>query len=147
MGLLQQIDSDLASAMKSGDAQLTGVLRLLKSSLKNEQIKLGHELSDGEQVKLFQREAKQRKDSVEQYTKGDRADLAEAERSELAIIERYLPQQMSSEELESLVEEVIANLGATGLPQMGQVIGTVVKRAAGAADGGQISALVRQKLQ
>jgi uncharacterized protein YqeY len=146
MVLLEQIDQDLASSMKEGTPERTGVLRLLKNALKNEQIKAGHELSDTEALKVLQREAKQRKDSITQYQQGNRTDLAEAEQKELTIIEAYLPQQMSEAELAQLVDAVITESQAKSVTQMGMVIGEVVKRAAGRADGAAVSHLVRQKL-
>ena len=146
MTLLEQIDQDLASSMKEGNAERTGVLRLLKNAFKNEQIKAGHELSDAEVLKVLQREAKQRKDSIIQYQQGNRTDLAEAEQNELAIIETYLPQQLSEAKLSELVDTVITETKATSVAQMGMVIGEVVKRAAGRADGSAVSQLVRQKL-
>ena len=146
MPLQQQIDQDLASSMKEGDAARTSILRLLKNSLKNEQIKLGHELSEEETLKVLQREAKQRRDSIEQFKAGGRDDLVESEQAELSAVEAYLPQQMSEGELEALVDEVIQETGASSPAQMGQVIGAVLKKAQGRADGGAVSKLVRQKL-
>ena len=146
MSVIDQIEQDLATSMKEGVASRTSVLRLVKNSLKNEQIKVGHELDDGEVLKVLQREAKQRKDSIEQYKNGGRDDLAESEQHELTVIEAYLPQQMESSELEEIVDEVIKDTGAEGMPQMGMVIGAVLKKTAGRADGAAVSQLVRQKL-
>jgi uncharacterized protein len=146
MSLQTQLDQDLATSMKEGSTVRTSVLRLLKSSLKNEQIKLGHDLSETEVLKLLQHEAKQRKDSITQYQAGDRNDLAEAEQRELIIIESYLPDQMSETELTGLVESVIAEVKATDQTQLGVVIGAVMQRAEGRADGAAVAQLVRQKL-
>jgi len=146
MSLMGKIDTDLASSMKEGDAQRTGVLRLLKNALKNEQIKAGKELSNDEALKVVQREGKQRKDSIAQFTQGGRSDLVESEERELAIIENYLPQQMEEAELAQLVDAVITEINATDMAQMGAVIGAVMQRAAGRADGAAVSQLVRQKL-
>ena len=146
MALLSQIDQDLTTSMKEGIVSRTAVLRLLKNALKNEQIKVGHELSDPEELKVLQREAKQRKDSITQYRDGDRDDLADAEQAELGIIETYLPQQMSETELTALVDKVIADTQSAGGSQMGVVIGQVLKEASGRADGAMVSQLVRQKL-
>jgi len=145
MALQDQIDTDLATSMKEGMAARTTVLRLIKSSLKNEQIKLGHEPAEAEALKVLQREAKQRKDSITQYQQGGRTDLAESEQAELAIIEGYLPDQMGPDELSRLVDSVISETGATPT-QMGMVIGAVLQRAGGRADGTAVSQLVRQKL-
>ncbi|HSX41240.1 MAG TPA: GatB/YqeY domain-containing protein [Candidatus Saccharimonadales bacterium] len=146
MPIVSQIESDLATAMKDGVADQVSVLRLIKNSLQAENKKLAHDLSDDEAIKVLQREAKQRKDSIDQYTKGGRRDLADAEQQELAIIESYLPEQMSEEELASLVDKVVAETGASGLAQIGVVIGAVMKEAGGAADGSTVSRLVRAKL-
>jgi uncharacterized protein YqeY len=146
MSLIGQIDRDLATSMKEGTAERTGVLRLLKSALGNEQIKMGHILLKGEVFKVLQREAKQRRDSIAQYRQGGREDLAEAEQKELEIIEGYLPDQMGEDELKQLVDAVIAETGATTPAQMGLVMAVVMHRAAGQADGAAVSALVRQKL-
>lgn len=146
MALVPHINQDLTASMKAGDAPRTSVLRLLKNALQQEQIKVGHELTEPEALKVAAREAKQRKDSIAQYQEAGRADLADSERHELEIIETYLPQQMSKPDLEKLVEAVIAETGTTDKAQMGVVIGEVMKRAAGRADGAAVSQLVRQKL-
>jgi uncharacterized protein YqeY len=147
MTLLAQLDQDLATAMREGVVSRVAVLRLLKSSLKNEQIKLGHELSEPEVIKLLQREAKQRRDSIEQYDKGGRQDLADSERHELEVIQSYLPQQMDETELAKLVDEVVRETNATSPAEMGVVIGAVIQRSGGRADGGTVSRLVKQRLQ
>jgi uncharacterized protein len=147
VSLIQQIDSDLATSMKGGEVTRTGVLRLLKTSFKNEQIKLGHELSGEELTKVVQREAKQRRDSITQYQAANRDDLVKVEQAELAIIAEYLPKQMDEEELGKIIDAIISETGATGMAQMGQVIGATVKKVAGAADGATISKLVKARLQ
>jgi hypothetical protein len=146
MTLSQQIDQDAATSMREGVAARTAVLRLLKAALKNEQIKLGHELTEGEELKVLQREAKQRKDSIEQYSNAGRTDLADSEQHELTIIESYLPQQMSEEELAEVVNRVIDDTGAEGLPQMGVVIGAVMNEVEGRADGATVARLVKERL-
>lgn len=146
MSLTEKIDADLAAAMKDGAHDRISVLRLLKNSLQIEAKKLSTDLSDEDAIKVLGREAKQRKDSIDQYTKGGRSDLADAEAAELVIIEAYLPAQMSEDELGKLVDKVIAESGATSTAQMGMVIGGVVKQAGGAADGAIVSKLVRAKL-
>jgi len=143
---MEQIDHDLAESMKAGDATRTGVLRLLRSSFKNEQIKLGHELSEAEALKVLQREAKQRRDSITAYNEANRHELAAEEQGELEIISAYLPEALSDEALGALVEEVIAELGNPGAAAMGQVIGAVMAKAGARADGGAVSKVVREKL-
>ncbi len=147
MSLMQQLDQDLTTAMKGGDAARTGVIRLIKNGFKNEQIKLGHDLSEDEALKVVAREAKQRRDSIEQYLKANRKDLADAEQAELEIINSYLPKQMDEKELGIIVDSVIAETGASGPAQMGQVIGAVMQKVAGAADGAAVSNLVRARLK
>lgn len=147
MGLLDKIQTDLTTAMKSGDSDRTAVLRLLVAALKNERIKVGHDLGEVEEQKVLAREAKQRKDSVEAYEKGGRAELAEAEKAELTVIEAYLPEQLDEAAVSKLVAAAIAETGASGPQAMGQVIGAVMKKAGGAADGGLVARLVREKLQ
>jgi len=146
MTISEQLTADLATSMKAGDATRTGVLRLLRGSMKNEEIKVGHPLDQPESLKVLQREAKQRKDSIEQYEAASRLDLADIEKGELTIIQSYLPTAMSSAELEKVVEEVIAQLGATDAKQMGAVIGAVMARVGATAEGGSVSQLVRAKL-
>ena len=146
MTITEQLTTDMGTSMKAGEATKTGLLRLLMSSMKNEQIKLGHDLSDDEALKVLQREAKQRKDSIEQYEAAGRADLVAVEQSELGLIQAYLPQAMSEAELEKVVDEVMAAQGATDMKQMGAVIGAVMARVGAAAEGGTVSRLVRAKL-
>lgn len=146
MSLQAIITEQLTSAMREKATDRVAVLRLLKSSLKNEEIKLGHELSEDESMKVLQREAKQRRDSVEAYTKGDRPELAASEQAELEIIAELLPAQMTEEELEQMVMAAIAETGANTPADMGKVIGSVVKQSAGRTDGASVSAMVRKKL-
>lgn len=146
MALADQIDQDLAAALKAGENERLSVLRLIKTALKYQQIQSGQELSDADVMKVLQREAKQRRDSIKQYTDGGREDLAQDEQRELAIIEQYLPQQMSQDELAKIVDRAVTETGASGPAQMGVVIGTVMKEVAGRADGAAVSALVKQRL-
>ena len=146
MTLVQKIDEDMVAAMKGSQPARTAVLRLLKSALKNEQIKLGHELSDDEAQKVLAREVKQRRDSIDAYTAGGRGDLADAESEEMTIIAEYLPEQMDEAELGKIVDQVITETGANSMAQMGMVIGRVMTLAAGRIDGSAVSALVKQKL-
>jgi uncharacterized protein len=146
MGLIDRINQDLAAAMREGASNRVETLRLIKNSIKNEQIKLGQEVDDLGAIKVLQREAKQRRDSIEAYQKGGRGDLAEVEDRELEVINSYLPRQLSEEELSVLVDETLTELGATDLSQMGAVIGNVVARAQGKADGAKVSRLVRERL-
>src|SRR3954467_12024464 len=125
MTLHERLDSDLKEAMRAKDAAKLGVLRMLKSALKYAAIaKSGAEaeLSDAEAVQVIRKQAKQRQDSIESFEKGGRAELAEKEKEELAILNTYLPQAMSPDELAKVVRETIAELGATSRAQMGAVM-------------------------
>jgi uncharacterized protein YqeY len=146
MTIQEQLLEDMKVGMKAGNAQLTGVIRLLRSAMKNEQIKLGHELSHDEAMKVLQREAKQRRDSIEQYNGANRPELAAIESAELEVIQGYLPAALSEAELAAIVDQVIAEQGATDMKQMGAVIGAVMQKAGAQAEGGAVSKLVREKL-
>jgi len=146
MTLTERLTTDMKSAMKAQDVSLLSTIRMLKSAIQNQTIALGHELNDAEAIAILEKQAKQRRDSIEQYRAGNREDLAANEASELAVIEAYLPQKMDAESLAKLVDEVIAETGATTISDMGKVIKVVMERAAGAADGKQVSELVRGRL-
>jgi uncharacterized protein YqeY len=146
VSITEQLTEDMKTSMKAGDSERTGILRLLRGALKNEEIKVGHVLDEDEALKVLQREAKQRRDSIEAYQGAGREDLAAKERYELEAIGGYLPEAMSDDELAKLVDEVIAETGATDVKQMGAVIGGVMKRAGARAEGGVVSRLVREKL-
>jgi uncharacterized protein YqeY len=136
----------MKASLKAGDQERTGVIRLLRGAMKNEEIKTGHALSEDEALKVLQREAKQRRDSIEAFQAAGRTDLADKERTELAIVSEYLPQAMSEAELAKVVDEVVAEIGASGMAQMGQVMGAVMKRVGAQADGATVSRLVKEKL-
>ena len=149
MTLAQRIDSDLKDAMRAKEATRLAVLRMLKSALKYAAIeKAGAEgeLDDAESTQVIRRQVKQRQDSIESFEKGGRAELAEKEKSELAILNQYLPAAMSSEELSRLVRETIAELGATSKAQMGTVMKALGPKIAGRADGKTLSQEVQRQL-
>jgi uncharacterized protein YqeY len=146
MDLIDQLESDLAEAMKLRDEVRTTTLRLLKSALKNYQIELGHDLTMQEALSVLQKEAKKHQDSIKQYEDAKREDLANEEKAELDIIEKYLPEQISKDEVEKAVDSAIAELGATGPADMGKVIGLVRQKTEGQADGSMIAELAKQKL-
>src|SRR5205809_7431258 len=138
MTLEERIDSDLKDAMRAKDASKLGVLRMLKSALKYAAIaKSGAEaqLSKAEAEQVVRKQAKQREDSIESFEKGGRAELAAKEKEELSILNAYLPQAMSSDELAKVVRETIAEVGATSKAQMGAVMKALQTRVAGRADG------------
>ena len=149
MTLQQRVDSDLKDAMRAKDATKLGVLRMLKSALKYAAIaKSGAEaeLSDAEAVQVIRKQAKQRQDSIESFEKGGRAELADKEKQELAILNTYLPQGMSQDELAKVVRETITEVGATSKAQMGVVMKALQPKVGGRADGKTLSAEVQKQL-
>ena len=149
MSIKQQFEQDLKTAMLGGDKKAVSVLRGLKGAVLNVEIEKGSReagLKDDEVITVLAKEAKKRQESADMYATGDSPDRAAAELEEKAIIERYLPQQLSDGELEALIDEVIAATGASGPQAMGQVIGAVKAKSAGQADGGRIASLVKEKL-
>lgn len=143
---LQQLESDLNEALKERDKIRLTTLRLLKSALQNYKIEVGHDLSTQEIVQVLQKEAKKHRDSIDQYQKAGRTDLADEETAELKILDGYLPQQMSDADLEKVVDEAVASTGAKDKSQTGQVMGAVMAKVSGQADGKRVSAIVAQKL-
>ena len=149
MILSQRIDSDLKDAMRARDATRLGVLRMLKSALKYAAIEKSGaegELDDAESTQVIRKQVKQRQDSIESFEKGGRAELAEKEKIELAILNQYLPAAMSPEELSRLVRETITEVGATSKAQMGAVMKALGSKVAGRADGRTLSQEVQKQL-
>jgi uncharacterized protein YqeY len=146
MGLRDQIDVDIKSAMKSGAKDKVSALRMLSAALKNKQIEKRAPLVDGEIVDTVRSLIKQRKDSIEQFAKGGRQDLVDKETAEVAVLEVYLPQQMAREEIERIIREVIAQTGAQGAKDMGKVMKALVPLLAGRADNKLVSELVKSSL-
>ncbi len=148
MSLKQRITSDMTAAMKAKDASRLSTLRMVKAAVQNREIEKGGELSEEELTKALQSLVKQRRDSVEQYEKAGRAELAEKERAEIAVIEEYLPRAASREEVEAAVAAAIEETGATSMKEMGAVMKAAQARLAGRnADGRTVSEVVRAKLQ
>jgi uncharacterized protein len=149
MTLQQRVDSDLKEAMRAKEATKLAVLRMLKSAMKYAAIEKSgadSELGDTEAVQVIRKQAKQRQDSIESFEKGGRAELADKEKEELAILNTYLPQGMSPEELSNMVRETIAELGATSRAQMGSVMKALQAKIAGRADGKTLSTEVQRQL-
>ncbi len=140
------ISKDLVEAMKARDEAKVSTLRLLSAAFHNKQIELGHELSHEEELDVVAKAAKQRRESIDAYKKGGRDDLAAKEQAELDFLTAYLPQQLGEEETAKIVDEVIGELGASGTDDFGKVIGEVMKRVRGKADGSVVSRMVRDKL-
>ncbi len=146
MSLLKKLQEEMKSAMKSGDKERLATIRMLISEIKKVQIDAQKELSDEEIIKILQKYAKQRKDSIEQYRKAGREDLAEKEERELQIVQEFLPQPLPEEEIEKLVEEAIKETGASSMKDMGKVIKLVIEKAQGRAEGSVVSKIVKAKL-
>ena len=149
MTLQERLDSDLKEAMLAKDATKLGVLRMLKSALKYTAIEKSGaqaELSDAEAAQVIRKQAKQRQDSIESFEKGGRAELAAKEKKELSILNAYLPQAMSADELSKVVRETIAEIGATSKAQMGAVMKALQAKIGGRADGKTLSQEVTRQL-
>ena len=146
MSLKEQIQTELTAAMRSGDALRRDVLRMVTSSAYNLEKRQQKPLSDDELLGVLSREVKTRRESVEAFRKGGREDLATKEEAEIAIIQAFLPQALSEEELRSLVDEAIAATGASSARDMGKVMGSLAPRTRGRADGKHVSELVGQAL-
>jgi uncharacterized protein YqeY len=147
MGLKEKIQQDIKQAMKEKERDKLSTLRLLMSEIKNKEIDAGGDLEDSDILALIQKAAKQRKESIEQYKKGSRDELAAKEERELEILSAYLPQQLSREELEGIIKEAIAKCGATSPKEMGKVMKEVMPAVKGRADGKEVNALVRSMLE
>ncbi len=143
MDIKTQLTNDLKEAMKSGDAVRKETVRLLRGAIKNAEIDAGHPFSDEEALAVIAKQAKQRRDSIEQYKQANRADLVAEEEAELAVIESYLPAQLSDEEITARAQAVIAELGVTDMKGMGQVMKRLSAELKGVADGKRISQIVR----
>jgi len=149
MTLQERVDSDLKEAMRAKDATKLGVLRMLKSALKYAVIAKSDaeaHLSDAEAIQVIRKQAKQRHDSIESFEKGGRAELAEKEKEELAILNSYLPQAISADELTEVVQQTIAETGATSKGQMGIVMKALQAKVGGRADGKTLSTEVQKQL-
>jgi uncharacterized protein YqeY len=146
MSLKGQITEDMKSAMKAGNKDRLKVVRLMLSAVKQVEIDKRIEIDDAGVLAVLGKMVKQRRDSVEQFEKGDREDLAKIERDEIAVLEQYLPAQLSAEELTSLIDEAIKASGAEGIRDMGKVMGQIKAKAAGRADMGAVSTAVKERL-
>jgi uncharacterized protein YqeY len=148
MSLKEQIVSDLTAAMKAKEADKLSTLRMVKANLMNRQIDAGRELTDDEVTKALQTLVKQRRDSIEQYEKAGRVDLAAKEASEIAAIEVYLPQAATTDEIAAAVDAAVAETGASSMKDMGAVMKATMAHLAGrSADGKAVSEAVKSRLQ
>jgi uncharacterized protein YqeY len=146
MSLKQQLTDDMKAAMKGGEKDRLGVIRLVNAAIKQREVDERIVLDDTQVLAVLEKMLKQRKDSVTQYEGAGREDLAAIERYEMGVIEAYMPAKMSAAEIDAIVTKAIADAGATSAKDMGKVVGLVKPQVAGRADMGQVSALVKQKL-
>lgn len=146
MSLLQQLSTDMVAAMKAKDKETLNAVRMLKAAVQNEQIAQGHDLTADEEVAVMSREYKQRKESLAEFEKAGRQDLIAQGRHELAIVEKYLPKQLSEEEVTKIVKDIISGLGADSMKNFGQVMGAVMPKVKGQADGQVVNRIVKEQL-
>ena len=147
MTLKDRLNDDLKDAMRSRDTLKRNTIRLLLSAIGYEEIARQGDLDDDAVTQVLTKQAQQRRDSIEAYAKGGRADLVAQEEAELAIVSAYLPAPLSAEEIGAIVDAAIADAGASGPQDMGKVMGRVMPQVRGRADGRQVSALVNQRLR
>lgn len=147
MSLSKTLKRDLKEALKSRDSLKVSVFRMLLSSLHEKEIEKIRDLSEDEEIEILSAEAKKRREAIEAYRQGGREDLAEKEKRELRIIEGYLPERMSSEELEDLVRKVVSEVGAASPSDLGRVMGAVMSRVKGRAEGAEVRKMVEEVLR
>jgi hypothetical protein len=147
MLLRDRVNADIAAAMKAKDSARLSALRMLKAAIMNKGIEKAHDLDDAEVVQVVSTQVKQRRDSIEQFTKGGRTDLVEKETAEIAVLEQYLPPAASTADIDAAISEAIAETGAASIRDIGKVMKAVMPRLAGKnADGRAVNEAVRRKL-
>jgi uncharacterized protein YqeY len=146
MSLIARIEGDLKDAMRARDEERTSTLRLTLAALRSAEKELGRPLKEDEELQVLQRERKRRTEAAEAFRGGGRDERAALEERELAVIEEFMPEPLGEEELERIVDDAIAETGATSLRDLGRVMADVMPQVAGRADGSTVSQLVREKL-
>jgi len=146
MSLKSQITEDMKSAMKAGEKDRLKVVRLILAAIKQVEVDKRIELDDADVLSVLDKMVKQRRDSVEQFEKGNRQDLADIEKAEIVVLETYLPEQLGDEELDAMIDEAISSTGAESIRDMGKVMGQIKGKAAGRADMGAVGAKVKARL-
>ena len=146
MSLIEEIDDEIKEAMKARDGQRRDALRLILDALKKSEKELQRPLSEEEELQVMQRERKRRVEAAEAFRAGGREEQADAEERELEILEEFMPEPLSEDEIEEIVDDVIAEVGATKMADLGRVMADVMPQIAGRADGSQVSQIVREKL-
>ena len=147
MTMKTRLSDDMKQAMRDRDVLRRDVIRYLRSEVRNQEIKEQKELDDAGVIQVLSRQAQQRRDSIEVYRDADRQDLVEKEESELSVILSYLPQQMTSEEITDLVQQVVDEVGASGPADMGKVMGAIMPQVRGKAEGREVNTIVQQTLR
>jgi len=146
MSLIARIEEELATAMREREAERRDALRLILSSLRSAEKELQRPLHDEEELQVLQRERKRRLEAAEAFRAGGREGQAESEERELAVLEEFMPEPLTEEELEAIIDDAIAECGATSIRDLGRVMADVMPQVAGRADGAAVSQLVREKL-
>ncbi|MDX1516337.1 MAG: GatB/YqeY domain-containing protein [Woeseiaceae bacterium] len=146
MSLKDTLTNDMKSALKAGDRERLKVIRLVLADVKRAEIDARRELDDAGVLSVIEKAVKQRRDSIEQFTKGGRGDLARNEEAELEVISAYLPEPLGDDELDALIDEIIDSTGAASIRDMGKVMGAIKAKAAGRADMGAVGARVKARL-
>ena len=146
MSLLARLEGDLKEAMRTKDAERRDALRLILNALRGAEKELQRPLHDDEELQVLQRERKRRLEAAEAFRAGGREEQAQAEERELAVLEEFMPEPLSEDELEEIVDDVIAEVGATSMSHFGRVMADVMPQVSGRADGSVVSRLVREKL-
>ncbi|MBL6466001.1 GatB/YqeY domain-containing protein [Peptostreptococcus stomatis] len=146
MSLKEKLQEDLKSSMKNKDTIRKSVVTLIRAAIKQHEVDNRVELADDAIIDIISKQLKQRKDSLAEFEKANRDDLVEETKSEIQVLEGYLPQQLSEEELEKIVIETIAEVGATSMKDMGKIMATIKPKTAGRADGRKINELVKKNL-
>ena len=146
MSLIGRLESELASAMKAREAERRDALRLILSALRSAEKEVGRPLHDDEELQVLQRERKRRLEAAEAFRSGGREEQALGEEEELAVLEEFMPAPLSEDELEEIIDDAIAEVGATSIRDLGRVMADVMPQVSGRADGSVVSQLVREKL-
>ena len=147
MTMKSKLEDDLKQAMRSRDTVRRDVIRYVRSEIRNQEIRVQEDLDDDGVVQVLSRQAQQRRESIEAFAEGNRADLVEKEQAELAIIMEYLPQQMTRDDIAELVQQVVDDVGATGPGDMGKVMSQIMPQVRGRAEGGEVSSIVMETLR
>ncbi|GGA36417.1 hypothetical protein GCM10007416_06660 [Kroppenstedtia guangzhouensis] len=147
MSLIERLNQDMKTAMKNKEKTTLSVIRMVRSSIKNKEIELQHSLTEEEALDVVAKELKQQRDSLREFEQVGREDLAQKARDEIAVLERYMPEQLTDAELKKIVQETIASTGAASKADMGKVMKAVMPRVKGRADGKRVNRLVQEGLQ